>query len=435
MSRGRRSRGAVAASRPTAIPPVPPNSTARTPRAQQLSDWATQFCSDADGRWTLDGLGELGPINAYSDLLVPTGSPASPKKELAVEQILHLIEGWRNIASATAAYLRHSEASTIHLAYYAELRAVSSLFAWSGIRLRYASSYYVDRHGLKKTHHHSPPTHAAAWALWSEWVKRRDSSDLFLDKIKLHPQITLRDVQNATAFAAPQRQLRHWGVDLVSVAADHDARNTYSYETWWATKPLSTMQVSDVELVRELWALLLIDGSALSFDSAIITRMVEQAVNIEQVGGKSVEDVRVEVAQKISASTGVHSSDVLRRLDSSTYPDRPFILAASTDIGVSNILCRAFFLLRMATLALKSSLEMSGNVHATAWLKNWLQHAGIWNAQDSVELIDVEIDYRDAVSGFAPEDPLPGSLWKGENLISASLLIRPDACIAWSLVA
>lgn len=413
-----------------------------TPRPSKIEIWSRDICQKASGAGTLQGLSTLGPIRSYEDLLIPVTSTICPKKELAAEQILHLIEGWRYVASATSAFLTHSESAATHFAYYAELRAAMSLFAWSGIRLRMNAYYYLDMGGNKQTNIRNEKTHDAAWALWNEWTKRQDANNLFFGKIKMHPAISLNDVFKSISFSDPRKKLQGWGADLISVANDKKARNSASYEAYWMARPLTAMPSSNVDLIQNIWRLFLSDGNALSFDSALISYVIEDAISAQKgisptpAGiNKTKEQIRSEIARKISASTGVPEEDILRRIDPMVHSTKPFDLASSPATEAINVLCRAFFMLRIAVLALKENIELSNNPHTTEWLKNWLNHAGIWSPDCGFELSDIELDYKDAITDLDPTPPLPRTLWTGQNLVSCSLLARPDACIAWSLIA
>ncbi|QBC32405.1 hypothetical protein DRB87_15050 [Pandoraea sp. XY-2] len=313
-----------------------------------------------------------------------------------------------------------------------------SLFAWSGIRAKWHGYYYLDSNGTKQLPAATnPPTHTGIWALWNEWVTRPDIKTLLSQSIKLHPAITFDKVVKAINFAQPGQALKSWGADLLNISDDHAARNAASYNATWIDTPLSQMKEEEAEIVRELWQLLLSDGSSLGFDSSLCSHFAEQAVERTHIiAGKSRDDIRLNIAQHISNNTGLPVDDVLRRLDPTLYSSRPFLLAASADTKPQNVLCRSFLLLRMALLAMKTSLSLP-SIPETAkkWLENWLEHAGIWSAGTGMDLLDIEIDYRDAVSDLEVARPLPATLWQGENSTHIMRIARPDACIAWSLVA
>ena len=110
-------------------------------------------------------------------------------------------------------------------------------------------------------------------------------------------------------------------------------------------------------------------------------------------------------------------------------------MAADAATEVSNVLCRGYFLLRMAMLAAKKSIGTNPSNSAKKWMENWLSHAGIWDPMDGIDLFDIEEDYRISVDDLDASPPLPSSLWKSGNIALSAKLARPDACMAWGLIA
>lgn len=193
----------------------------------RFTQWCVDVCQHADGRSTVTGMGSLGPVASFSDLLLP--SNANPQTTLAAEQLVHLVEGWRYAAAATNSVLSHAKDQALHLAYYAELHAAMSLFAWSGIRVKQGAYYYLDSNG-NQVRTAPQRTHEAVWGLWKEWVKRTDAKSLFNDNIRLHPSVTLSDVVGSVRYVNTAATLTNWGLDLWDATHDHIARNNSSYE-------------------------------------------------------------------------------------------------------------------------------------------------------------------------------------------------------------
>ncbi|CUJ09939.1 hypothetical protein [Achromobacter xylosoxidans] len=423
---------------PKSAQPASPLKKSLTPTEAAFSKWCTDICQSSDGSGTLKGLSMLGPINSFSDLLLPAAG-ANPQTILAAEQLVHLIEGWRYAAAATGALLSHSSGQALHLAYYAELRAAMSLFAWSGIRVKRNDFYYLDSKGQKQTV--APQkTHDAVWGLWNHWAQRGDAKRLFNDQIKLLPSVTLGEVISSVKYVNASATLASWGIDLWDPSHDHFARNSASYEAELTGKSLPLMKREDAQLILDIWKLFLSDGASLAFDAALVNYIVADAVpklvaqsqeNVKPTIQKQLNDVAV----SISATTGVSESEILRRLDHNAYPSKPFALASAPNTNVSNVVCRGFFLLRMAMIAAKISINTAPKTAAKKWMENWLFHAGIWSPSGPVALFDLEEDYRLAVDGFSLNPPYPHSFWDTENVNWSMRLVRPDACIAWGLVA
>ena len=406
-------------------------------RAQQCDKWCADICQGADGAATTIGLKTLGPINSFSDILLQTGAN-DPRSILAAEQLVHLVEGWRYAAAATNALLSNATGPATHFAYYAELRAAISLFAWSGIRVKQDAHYYIDPTG-KQIHLGFQPTHNAVWGIWKYWSQRNDARALLHDHIKLHPAITLGEVIKSVRYVSPGTALQDWGIDLWDATRDHLARNTVSYEANFIATPLTRMDEPDAKLILDLWNLFLSDGSALVFDSALANYVVHEAIpklQIEAAGTRMIPTYELQlsdIATSIAAETGVSEQEISRRLDPSKYPAKPFSLASNSSTTVHNVLCRSFFLLRMAMLAAKLNMDVAKNPAAQRWMENWLEHAGILDPSGAIAIYDIEEDYRVAVEDFSLHPPYPASVWADENLSKSARLTRPDACLAWTL--
>lgn len=432
-NRNRTSAGrAAAATPPIAVTPAIARQTTQQVNFQR---WCNDFCNNADGTSVVSGINNLGPINGFQDLIVAAGN-GSPQVILAAEQILHLIEGWRYASAAVSAYLTHGKGTATHLAYYAELRAAMSLFAGSGMRVRQKEYFYLNAAGAR-VDVRSHPTHSAVWEIWNLWTRRSDAKGIFLDRIKLCPNVSLSAVIRTLQFVNPTATLQGWGLDLLQVSDDHEARNRASYEAYWVDTPLTQMASSDVDIIRNLWSLFFSDGSSLAFDQEFVRHCVETALpGLVTLNHTLTPDQhRAAIAKQLANDTGVPEDFILRRLIGSTAAITPFVLASAPNSETENVLCRSFFLLRLALLSLKGSLAVTTNLAAKEWIKNWLSHAGIWSPTDGIDLADLEEDYRISVSDISSALPLPSALWTGNNLIHAARLTRPHACIAWGLVA
>lgn len=354
---------------------------------------------------------------------------------LAAEQIFHMIEGWRYAASATAAYLSNSKHNSVHFSYYAELRAALSLLSWSGIRVRQGDHYYLDGQNTKIAIG-SCRTHTAVWAFWQHWTNRADANSLFRNKIRFAPSVALADVLASLQYIQPHAALQNWGIDLAKIKDDHNARNTSSYEAIWATTPLTRMNANDAELILSLWDLILpSEGSGLRFDSALISHFVQAALpGMMQITGKNQSQITVDIAKNISQNTGADYDIILRRLNPALYNTTPFSLAASVDTNPENVMCRAFFLLRLSMLAVKSSLSSVTNTATTQWLSNWLEHAGLWQEDPNILPEDIPIDYENAIGSIDVSGSLPFDIWLPNNLENTARLVRPDACLVWNVL-
>ncbi|MEE4374650.1 hypothetical protein V2J67_20015 [Pseudomonas alliivorans] len=406
----------------------------KSKKSTPITDYAS-ICANASGIAVQKAFNQLGPVNKFEDLLYPGVVPGA--KELAAEQVFHMVEGWRYASAAVGAFLNNSHQTSLHFAYYAELRAALSLLSWSGIRVKQDAHYYVNHLGVRQIVK-SSPTHKAVWGLWQHWTARPDAKSLFEDQIKLTTEVPLSEVLKGLQYVKPTKTIQGWGVDLAKVSDDHTARNISSYDAYWMKAPLTKTDRADLDLVLMLWKLLLPEEAGLTFDSALISYFVSEALP-GMLGTDSVTDAEkiaaLEImAEEISTNTGLDADRIARRLSSTQYDKLPFELASSSRAAPRNVLCRCFFLLRLSMLATKTSMDLATNKSATLWLKHWFEHAGLWSASSDVEPYDISEDYSTAVNFLQTSGAPISELWGAPNIVSSIKLTRPEACMVWNVI-
>jgi hypothetical protein len=393
----------------------------------------SHVCATASGQSVATAFGRLGPINNATDLLYNAAANDIPAF-VAAEQLIHLLDGWKYVSAAFNAYLTNSRSAGTHFAYYAELRAALSLFAGSGIRVNQFDSYYLDSGGTKYQIVGDTKTHSITWKIWQEWIKRLDAIELLTKHVRLITGVTLgdfADAGNVLSFA-----LQNWGYDLFSLARDHKARNTASYEPA-ISMPLRGMEDPDAALIKRIWTLLLPTEHGVGFDTSFINFLVSKtSLAKHQVDqSKTSSEHMSAMIKAASTQTGVEES-VIRSLLVDSQPDIGlFEKAAERSEHVENVLCRALFLLRMATLSVAKSMAIGAPDPVANWLKNWLATGGLYEERD-VDPRDLSEDYRVASEEYyQASSSLPHCLWSPheQNLSATAQLARPDAFVAWAI--
>lgn len=407
-----------------------------------------KVCQIASGKQVRMAFERLGPILQFGDMLA-SDAAADRAKTLAAEQIAHLVEGWRYCASAFHAFLVHAEANAQHFAYYAELRAALSLFSGSGIRVQRDDKYCLDEYGERGDIKVKGKTHNLVWGLWPEWVKRDDAAAL-LKQITLMPGVSITDIEESLSSLNIDRSLDGWGYDFVQMGReDHKERNTASYDGFWANRPLARMAPDNLELLRQLWELLLPDNDRWRFDIELIRFLVWRAsgtlnqVRSEEESEDGADDcfavlaaddkVLEEVVNKVASRCGA-DTEILQKTLTTAPLIRPFQEAEKNETAPANMICRAVFLLRLATLSVRENVQATGKA-AQAWLAHWLEHVGLWSTRTEVDFLDLADDWRLALDDIKPEEPLPQTLWREGNAHHSARLCRPEVCIAWGVLA
>lgn len=397
---------------------------------------AAAYCPLGDGSHLAAGFAALGPITqAFDPLFLAGGTPAS---RVAAEQVAHFIEAWRYGSSALRAYMVNSRENALHFAYYAELRAALSLFAYSGISINQISGCgYLDQAGafvtFKSTENNR--THPTVWAAWPEWVKRTDAQSL-LERMRLAPGVALGDFRDVLAAYAPVGVLTDWGYDLVSgTLGDHTARNNSSYDPLLADAPLFEMTDACVDLVRQIWRSLIRGASGVAFDQDLIIFLADRSVR--SIAGESPGHADYLAGQRtmleaVSARTGVDVTDIEQAINK-PYSPALFQYALMPTTQPENVLSRAFFLLRLASIAVEQNLGLPASGQARAWVRNWLTSVGLFPSDGSMDVEDVAADYELSLEQFVPQPPHPRGLWDIGMAEHSSRLSRPEAFISWGL--
>ena len=383
--------------------------------------------------------------NSYASLIraaQPFGAPLLPATEpkttpaaLAVDALLHLTEGWRFLSAALSSMLGNAPAQAVHFAYYAELRAVISLLSSHGMRVSNRDNSYLERGGTSKVPSwRTMGTHTVVWKLWEAWATTPAAEALLLDQLKILPSVTIGDLKASVGRVAVNPTLTRWALDL-AMGNEHTARNQASYETSAARAPLQTMQVSDFEFVRDLWALAEPTGFGLRFEQELVRYLVNAELNDDAVAIDEAARVawRQRLVADLERTTGTPRATLEAFFHGGASPSPVFQLAFDTDVKPANMIARAFFLLRLATLMPNSALASHPATPAKEWLKDWLEHAGLFDPSAGTQPEEKWLDFEHLSQLAVPPMPLPAQLHStSSRSMDTHLLSRADALLAWS---
>ena len=400
---------------------------------------------EASGQCITSMYSNLGPVVSYSDLLI--NDQNNPIKVLAAEHIIHMIEALRYFSSAIYAYMNNEGYHAIHMAYYAELRAVLSLYAGSGIRtekidLPHEHPYFISKDGRKHFYARFVETHRFASMAWNEWILRSDAQELLWDSIYLRPGVSLRCFKTYLALANPQL-LQSWGFDLVQIEKDRAERNSVSYQAYWRYRSFTKMDCTHVKFARELVKLFIRSESGLFFDKVLVQYLVNDIIRSMVDGNDGPEDIntkfnnkRDELIREVSRCSGVEEDSLRVYLENETAATLDiFDKAKEQSVCIENILARTAFLARLAMLSVNKNITFSGNQHIKSWIRNWLEHCGCWEPTTDEEIDDLETDFREAIDEFSHNNftNVPSDLWNSNNVYNTLKIVNPHLCIAWGL--
>lgn len=367
-------------------------------------------------------------------LLLAT-EPHTTPTSLAVDALVHLTEGWRFLSAALSSMLGNAPAQAVHFAYYAELRAAISLLSSHGMRISHGDNSYLERSGASKVPSwRAMRTHSVVWNLWEAWAKTPAAEALLLDQLKILPSVTIGDLKASVGRVAANPTLTRWALDL-SMGKEHEARNKASYETPTARTALHPMQAADFEFVRDLWALAEPTGFGLRFEQELVRYLVHAELNDETIVAD--EAARTAWLQRLigdlEKSTGTPRMTLESFFNGESSSSSIFQLAFAPDLNPSNMVARAFFLLRLATLMPNGALASYPSTPAKEWLKDWLEHVGLFDPTDGGRPEDKWMDFEHLSQLPVPPMPLPAQLTATPSRSTDThLLARADAMLAWS---
>ena len=338
---------------------------------------------------------------------VPSGPIDSPAmaEYIGASIPLHLADGWAFLSRAFEAIVRGDRATSIHLAYYAELRAGMSLLAGQGVGV------FGNRHvavGSPNTGGtwSGPGTHDAVRELLEAWSATAGSADQVLGSLYSQGRSLAESIDEVrgqvtgASSSLPVRQgiarswLTAWSIDLRSLREDRTLRNQVSYRPWDISVPQpQQIQASEEILfsIREAWQNLEPDG----FEGARIDRdLLDRG---------------------------------LRMAGLRTTPETPptnFVLKSAEDTtsGINHaspILSRAMLLLRLATASCAQTLRDSAV--STASFRFWWQDIGrrfgLWDESTSHEtLADLWADVSLALDEIEASISDPSTFTTAESL-------------------
>ena len=292
---------------------------------------------------------------------------------VAASMTLHLVDGWSFLSRAFDAIVRGDRATSIHLAYYAELRATMSLLASQGIGVFGQKHVAVTTGGSPRVWERG--THVAAWRLLDAWSSASGSAEHLLSALHVRGRSIADRVDEARVVVGgmsastsvrqsiPQAWLEEWSIDLRDFETDRELRNQVSYRPWGiAWQQPDDLRVNNEVLcsISECWRSLEPDGfTGARIDHALLARALRMA---------HVPSSREEEGESIGGFL----------FDAAAGPDRGLNRATP-------ILARATLMLRLGTAANSQMLKDTGvdMTNFDFWWREIVRRFGLWEATGS----------------------------------------------------
>ncbi len=169
---------------------------------------------------------------------ISTFSPEEVKAYLASSSILHCFDGWSYLSASIHSFLNCDIPMSIHLAYYAELRASSSFLSTEGIGIFNSHHFSIDNNDQIQGNPNladKNTTHKFIWEALNCWINSTNQSDVlgcffyygrsFNEWLQYIPNSN--SIENSAMFL--KNWLKEWSIDIDKFQKDRDARNHFSY--------------------------------------------------------------------------------------------------------------------------------------------------------------------------------------------------------------
>ena len=233
-----------------------------------------------DGTWLPQANPYLagGSKKIVDDCKAGTASFGDVAAYIGASAFVHCADAWSYVGRAADALLKGDLHASVHLAYYAELRAAKSLLAAEGVFVGNGYSCALDTNAVL-TKVSGNPTHKAAWELIDEWFKQSGPIAAVATIIAPGGQ----DLQTwvgpipGGVVAVMQDMLAGIAFDLQSFAEDRERRNLASYEP--TTLAPSTLDVVTIQrAVAGLWDDIepMVGGDFPGIDRAILANVLSR---------------------------------------------------------------------------------------------------------------------------------------------------------------
>ncbi|MBS4066735.1 MAG: hypothetical protein KGZ74_19390 [Chitinophagaceae bacterium] len=333
---------------------------------------------------------------------------------IAASVIIHCSDGWTYLTRAVDSLINGDIASSIHFAYYAELRSAMSLMAFEGVGIFDKQHIWFDSSKNARLFK-SFTTHSAADSGMKEWAKLSTKKNVIFNFLRVNNR-TFSDWIRETGFSSKNkyttsilnRWLTSWSIDL-HLKDDQDVRNEMSYRPHFTNSPIKIQ--ATLSKLSELWNLLeptpanrfpKLDQYLLRFTLEEIFR---KSTGTEPTGVPFENFIR-NIFSRLGEDQTQFLFDFLIRLKDRN--DSVIFEEAKKDKVDSSInkqdpfpiLCRAILLLRLSTGGANQLVTNSSvNVDQLRfwWEELSLQQGIITSIPSGIEAIDLYTDIRDSI--------------------------------------
>ncbi|MEZ4830288.1 MAG: hypothetical protein R3C61_28985 [Bacteroidia bacterium] len=388
---------------------------------------------------------------------------------IAASSISHVLDGWEYLSNAINALINGNDGISIHMAYYAELRAVMSLLAAEGIGvfsdvhigLQNRSTFDTfskyrrkeRKNGSAKVFENKIGTHVFAWKAWEKWclsILKPSYNLLQMFRVNGHPftELLVGFHPQATQIASSpiaKNWLKEWAFDVRKYENDREMRNFVSYRPQNISE--FTPSIDFKKTINCIFTLFkVLSPTSLSpFDyldkllfKELIDKLYENPV-IYQSNRGSKEDLINDAFENL----GMSLDNVTKRILLSQTPlEQTHLVFSESKKHISEplpVISRAILLLRVSTGFVSNLLKDAGIDKAELnfiWEK-YAFNNGFWNTNVPISDFhklwdDVELEYSTIEASLDSLENSPFSI-KNRSDVNLGKLTQFNRSALWGL--
>lgn len=323
------------------------------------------------------------------------------REYISVSTVFHCKDGWDYFSSAISAILNGNFSNAIHLAYYAELRAVMAFLACDGIGIFNKRHIYIDSNGdVKQVANSNISTHNFVWHAIQQWANTANKSEIIFKSINVSGH-SIYDwliaagmlVGSPSGSLLASDWLKKWSLDLELVSNDHNIRNEVSYrpQEIKKSKRYSTNTKNELSFIIEQWNLCEpVSNEKFRMLDYYLLRVVLIQRYFIHYGSKPTLTQLTTFVQGIMSRLGLSSNHLLENVLTKRNNSKihPVLKAASLKAYDAkwcyrplSILSRAFLLLRLATASTREVIDYAGFTYSELefWWEKIGEENGLWS--------------------------------------------------------
>lgn len=234
----------------------------------------------SEGHWV--GINNIYTKSSGANIFKKRRDGSSPIKQRQVRDYVaasifnHCGDGWSLLGRALALHIKGDANSSVHLAYYAELRAAMSLLAVEGIGVFNGRHVVVSNTGANLTPETGVllkglkisekekreirglgSTHKFVWMALEHWADRKLSAGklsmiITPGSVSLADWFSAFDVDSSLGIVGSD-WLKKWGIDIKYFGDDQNLRNHSSYRPTRMLPKRTTSAPDALSFLCELW--------------------------------------------------------------------------------------------------------------------------------------------------------------------------------------